>query len=65
MNDVNKVYIKSEYQKLKSLIADESKSAAMLDDMSHTIKQLRAKTTFRLALLNQLRETIEDKGENK
>jgi hypothetical protein len=65
MNDVNKVYIKSEYQKLKSLIADESKSAAMLDDMAHTIKQLRAKTTFRLALLNQLRETIEDKGENK
>lgn len=65
MNDVNKVYIKSEYQKLKSLIADESKSAAMLDDMQSTIKQLRAKTTFRLALLNQLRETIEQKGENK
>ena len=65
MNDINKVYIKSDYQKLKSLISDEAKNAAMLDDIQHTIKQLRAKCTFRLALLHQMRETIEQQGENK
>lgn len=65
MNDANKVYIKSDYQKLKSLIADEAKNAAMLDDVQNTVKQLRAKCAFRLALLHQMRETIEQQGENK
>jgi hypothetical protein len=36
-----------------------------LEDLYQTVRQLRAKTAFRLALLNQLRETIEQKGENK
>ena len=54
MEPVNKVYIKTDYDKIVSLIADEAKNAGMLDDVASTIRQLRAKTTFRLALLNQI-----------
>lgn len=63
MNE-HKVYIKSDYEKLLSLIGDEAKNAAMLEELSHTLRQLRAKSTFRLALLHQLRENIEA-GKNK
>lgn len=63
MNE-HKVYIKTDYEKIKSLIADEAKNNAMLDELALTVKQLRAKSNFRLALLHQLRENIEQ-GKNK
>jgi hypothetical protein len=56
MNEDN-VWLKTDEQKLRSLIADEAKMIPMLDNMQATIKQLKAKQTFRLALLNQLLES--------
>ena len=56
MNEDN-VSLKTDEQKLRSLIADEAKMMPMLDNMQATIKQLKAKKTFRLALLNQLLES--------
>ena len=56
MNEDN-VWLKTDERKLRSLIADEAKMMPMLDNMQATIKQLKAKQTFRLALLNQLLES--------
>lgn len=56
MNEDN-VWLKTDEEKLRSLIADEAKMMPMLDNMMATIKQLKAKQTFRLALLNQLLES--------
>jgi hypothetical protein len=56
MSDDN-IWLKTDEQKLRSLIADEAKMMPMLDNMQATIKQLKAKQTFRLALLNQLLES--------
>jgi hypothetical protein len=56
MNEDN-VWLKTDQEKLRSLIADEAKMMPMLDNMQATIKQLKAKQTFRLALLNQLLES--------
>jgi hypothetical protein len=56
MNEEN-VWLKTDEEKLRSLIADEAKMMPMLDNMMATIKQLKAKQTFRLALLNQLLES--------
>lgn len=50
------VWLHSNEDKLRSLIADEAKMMPMLDSMMATIKQLKAKQAFRLALLNQLLE---------
>lgn len=50
------VWLKTKEEKLRSLIADEAKMMPMLDSMQATIKQLKAKQQFRLALLNQLLE---------
>lgn len=58
MSDDN-VWLKTDEEKLRSLIADEAKMIPMLDNMQATIKQLKAKQTFRLALLNQLLESAE------
>lgn len=49
-------WLKTDEEKLRSLIADEAKMMPMLDNMMATIKQLKAKQAFRLALLNQLLE---------
>jgi hypothetical protein len=54
------VWLHSDEDKLRSLIADEAKMMPMLDNMQATIKQLKAKQAFRLALLNQLLETKQD-----
>lgn len=54
------IYLKTNEEKLRSLIADEAKMMPMLDNMAATIKQMKAKQTFRLALLNQLLEDITD-----
>jgi hypothetical protein len=59
MNDDN-VWLKTNEEKLRSLIADEAKQMPMLDNMMATIKQLKAKQAFRLALLNQLLEQLTD-----
>jgi hypothetical protein len=56
MNEDN-VWLKTDEEKLRSLIADEAKMMPMLDNMMATVKQLKAKQTFRLALLNQLLES--------
>ena len=55
MNETN-AWLKTDEEKLRSLIADEAKMMPMLDNMMATIKQLKAKQAFRLALLNQLLE---------
>ena len=60
MNEQAQVWLKTDEEKLRSLIADEAKMMPMLDNMQATIKQLKAKQQFRLALLNQLLETIHD-----
>ena len=56
MNE-NAVWLKTDEEKLRSLIADEAKMIPMLDNMQATIKQLKAKQAFRLALLKQLLES--------
>jgi adenine C2-methylase RlmN of 23S rRNA A2503 and tRNA A37 len=55
------VWLHSDEDKLRSLIADEAKAMPMLDAMQSTIKQLKAKQQFRLALLNQLLDDVIDK----
>lgn len=55
------VWLHSDEDKLRSLIADEAKMMPMLDNMQATIKQLKAKQQFRLALLNQLLEHVQNK----
>jgi hypothetical protein len=55
------VWLHSDEDKLRSLIADEAKMMPMLDNMMATIKQLKAKQAFRLALLNQLLEELIEK----
>ncbi|MBM3893870.1 hypothetical protein FJ365_05770 [Candidatus Dependentiae bacterium] len=52
----NNVFLKTEEEKLRSLIADEAKLMPMLNNMEQTIRQMKAKQAFRLALLNQLLE---------
>lgn len=58
----SQVWMKTTDQKLQALIADEAKGAAMLNDVSNTLKQLKAKSSFRLALINQI---VEDRQETK
>ena len=60
MTHQEQVWLKTNEEKLRSLIADEAKTMPMLDNMQATIKQLKAKQTFRLALLNQLLEELEE-----
>lgn len=62
MNEEHNVWLHSKEDKLRSLIADEAKMMPMLDTMQATIKQLKAKQAFRLALLNQL---LEDETNNE
>lgn len=61
MNNDKDVWLKTDEEKIRSLIADEAKMIPMLDNMQATIKQLKAKQAFRLALLNQLLEQINEK----
>lgn len=53
--------LKTVEEKLQSLIADEAKQVNMMIGMQSTLKQMQAKSTFRLALLNQLLEEHYDK----
>tara|TARA_R110000823_G_scaffold275434_3_gene394197 strand:- start:237 stop:425 length:189 start_codon:yes stop_codon:yes gene_type:complete len=61
MTDSNDVWLKTDEEKLRSLIGDEAKMIPMLDNMGATIRQLKAKQQFRLALLNQLLESLNSK----
>ena len=58
---MNNPYLITKEEKLRSLIADEAKMMPMLDNMMATLKQLKAKQAFRIALLNQLLEEEIDK----
>ena len=63
MNNDNKshnVWIKTNEERLQALIADEAKGAKMLNEVHETVRQMKAKSSFRLALLNQMIEE-EDK----
>ena len=60
-NKQNNIWIKSTDERLAALVADEAKGAAMLRDVESTVKQLKAKSSFRLALLNQMIEDQENK----
>lgn len=62
---MNNVYLKTNEEKLRSLLADEAKLLPMLDNMQATIKQMKSKCTFRIALLNQLIEDMEEEYNNK
>jgi hypothetical protein len=64
MNKENKQWLNDESEILDSLLADEAKAKAMLVDMENTLRQLKAKSSFRLALINSLRESKSTK-ENK
>lgn len=57
----HQIWIRTTEERLAALIADEAKGAAMLNDLMNTVKQLRAKSTFRIALINQLIEEQESK----
>ena len=61
MNDHNNNFLITTEEKLRSLIADEAKLMPMLNNMEQTIRQMKAKQAFRLALLNQLLEEHYDK----
>jgi predicted DNA binding protein len=58
---MNNPYLITKEEKLRSLIADEAKLLPMLNNMEATIRQMKAKQAFRLALLNQLLEEEYDK----
>ena len=58
---MNQTWLQTSEEKLRSLIADEAKLLPMLNNMEATIRQMKAKQAFRLALLNQLLEEEYDK----
>jgi len=58
---MNDTWLRTNEEKLRSLIADEAKLLPMLTNMEATIRQMKAKQAFRLALLNQLLEEEYDK----
>lgn len=53
---MNKEWLDTTEAKLKSLIADEAKTQAILLSLESTIRQLKAKNQFQLSLMNQLLE---------
>lgn len=62
MNNRNEVWIKTTDEKLKALLADEAKMTPMLNDMQDTLRQMKAKNSFRIAIINQM---IEDREQKK
>jgi hypothetical protein len=57
MSESKKQWLTDEDDILSSLVADEAKAKAILVDMENSLRQLKAKSSFRLALLNSLRES--------
>ena len=58
---MEQTYLKTDEEKLRSLLSDEAKMSPMLDNMQATIRQMKAKQAFRIALLNQLIDNINKK----
>ncbi len=58
---MEQAYLKTDEEKLRSLLSDEAKAIPMLDNMQATIRQMKAKQAFRIALLNQLIDNINNK----
>ena len=54
-------YLKTDEEKLRSLLSDEAKMMPMLDNIQATIRQMKAKQAFRIALLNQLIDNLNEK----
>jgi hypothetical protein len=54
-------YLKTDEEKLRSLLSDEAKMMPMLDNMLATVRQMKAKQAFRIALLNQLIDNLDEK----
>ena len=50
------VWYKTNAELLRALLADEAKNSATLLEVMGTVKQLKQKSSFRLALINQLIE---------
>lgn len=61
MNNEKDIWLHSDEDKLRSLLGDEAKMMPMLETMQSTIRQLKAKQAFRIALLNQLLDKIDTK----
>jgi hypothetical protein len=61
MNNEHNIWLHNDEDKLRSLLADEAKMMPMLDAMQSTIRQLKAKQAFRIALLNQLLDGTDKK----
>lgn len=62
MTEQHNIWLKTDEEKLRSLLADEAKNSHMMTAMLNTLRQMQAKASFRLALLNQLLE--DKKNEN-
>jgi hypothetical protein len=58
---MEQTYLKTDEEKLRSLLSDEAKMMPMLDNMLATIRQMKAKQAFRIALLNQLIDNLDEK----
>jgi hypothetical protein len=56
MKPIHREWLKNTDDMLKSLLADEIAESRMLTGLVHDLRQLQAKNSFRLALLNQLIE---------
>ena len=50
------VWYKTRAELLGALLADEAKNSATLQELNRTVVQLKQKSSFRIALLNQLIE---------
>ena len=56
MKPESQVWIKTREEKLRALLVDEAKAQNMLQEINDTVRQLKAKSSFRIALINQLIE---------
>ena len=61
MNNEHNIWLHNDEDKLRSLLADEAKMMPMLDAIQATLRQLKAKQAFRIALLNQLLDGTDKK----
>ena len=58
---MEQAYLKTDEEKLRSLLSDEAKAIPMLDNMQATIRQMKATQAFRIAVLNPLIDNINKK----
>lgn len=62
MNEpTNSVWIKTDEEKLRSLLADIAKSLGIVDATMGNLQQLKTKIRFQIALANQLIESQNNK----